>query len=237
MKCLGRSILSVGFACALASLALPVAAAPVPGAPLPQPPHVSQREIGEPPHGGAEHREAAEEEGPKPVNWLDFSNKHQPPYVAALINFGILLFLYGYFGKKPIAAALVSRRERVAKQIEEAQRMKQEAETRSKQYAAKLGDLDQELVRTKTSLAEAGVGEKERIVREAEEKAVRMEKEAHFLLEQEARQTQLDLQRETVHAALHAAEDLLRTKITHADQERMAEDFLATLVPRARGAS
>ena len=79
-------------------------------------------------------------------------------------------------------------------------------------------------------------------MREAEEKAARMEKDAQFLLEQEARQMQLDLRREAVDAALVAAEEILRSKITTADQERMAEEFLATLVPdaarpQARGVS
>jgi F0F1-type ATP synthase membrane subunit b/b' len=62
-----------------------------------------------------------------------------------------------------------------------------------------------------------------------------MEKEAVFLLEQEAKQMQADLQREAVAAALHRAEELLASKITTADQERMAEEFLATLVPQKSG--
>jgi F-type H+-transporting ATPase subunit b len=184
-----------------------------------------------PPHQApaAEEHEA----GPGPINWANFGNKEQPPYLAALINFAILAFIYVYFGKAPIAAALKSRREGVEKQIEEAQRIKKEAEERSKVYTAKLGDLEGELARTKMALADAGAGEKERIVREAEEKAARMEKDALFLIEQETKQMQLELQREAVDQALVAAEEILRSKITPADHERMAEEFLATLVPDA----
>jgi F0F1-type ATP synthase membrane subunit b/b' len=92
-------------------------------------------------------------------------------------------------------------------------------------------DLTTELAKTTMFLAEAGKGEKDRIVREAEEKAGRMEKEVTFLLEQEQKQMQSDLQREAATAALTAAEELLRGKLTMADQERLAEEFLATLVP------
>ena len=74
-----------------------------------------------------------------------------------------------------------------------------------------------------------------RIVREAEEKATRMQKDAEFLLEQERKQVRMDLQREAVQAALVAAEALLRGKLTMADQERVAEEFLATLVPAKAG--
>jgi F-type H+-transporting ATPase subunit b len=238
MKAWSRIGLALAFACISATLALTVAAAPppVPSGPhgAAPPAHVSSQNVD---HPGDHHDAAHEEEGPKPINWVDFGNKAQPPYVAGLLNFAILVFIYAYFGKKPVESALVARREVVAKQIEEAQRMKREAEDRSKQYAAKLGDLDQELVRTKTALAHAGAGEKERIVREAEEKATRMEKDAAFLLDQETRQAQLDLQRETVGLALREAEQILVAKLTPADQERMAEDFLATLVSPARSAS
>jgi F0F1-type ATP synthase membrane subunit b/b' len=190
-------------------------------APVPPPPPSSTPEL-------AEH----EEEGPLPVNWLDFSNAEQRPYAAALINFAILLAIYVYFGKKPIADALKTRRSEVAHQIEEAQKIKHEAEERSKQYAAKLVDLTTEVAETKAALAVAGVGEKARIVREAEEKAARMKRDAEFLLAQEEKQARQDLQREAVSLAIAQAEELLRSKITAADQERLAEEFLTTLSAR-----
>lgn len=174
----------------------------------------------------------ATEEEPGPVNWFDFSNKEQPPYAALLINFGLLAFGYYYFGKKPLGQALQSQRDSISKQIEEAQRMKHEAEDRAKQYQAKLRDLEAELATTRRALEEAGKGERDRIVKEAEEKAVRMQKDAAFLLDQEAKQMRLDLQREAVLAALLAAEHLLTKRVTPGDQERLAEEFLSSLVKK-----
>jgi F-type H+-transporting ATPase subunit b len=187
----------------------------------PPPAHVSSRDV------EVKH----EEEGPKPINWFDFGNKEQPPYLAAFVNFAILVGAYAYYGKRPVAAALQGRREQVSKQIEEAQKIKHEAEARSKQYEAKLEALNDELATTRATLVAAGVSEKARIVRDAEEKAARMQKDALFQLDQERKQMHADLQRETVAVALAAAESLLRNKLTQADQERVAEEFLATLVP------
>jgi F-type H+-transporting ATPase subunit b len=170
-----------------------------------------------------------EEEEPGAINWFDFSNKEQPPYAALLLNFGLLAFGYYYFGKKPLGQALKNQRDSIAKQIEEAQRMKHEAEDRAKQYQAKLRDLEVELASTRRALEEAGKGERDRIVEEAEEKAVRMQKDAAFLLDQEMKQMRLDLQREAVEAALLKAEELLTTRVTQADQERLAEEFLTSL--------
>jgi len=185
--------------------------------------------------GQAEPGKEAEEEYPGSINWLDFSNKAQPPYAALLINFGLLAGLYYYLGKKPVTQALLNHRASVAKEIEEAQRMKHEAEARAKTYQAKLQDLEVELSQTKLALEEAGKGERDRIVKDAEEKAARMQKDAAFMLEQEAKQVRLDLQRETALAALAAAEGILKKRVTQSDQERLAEDFLSSLTTHSGG--
>jgi F-type H+-transporting ATPase subunit b len=188
--------------------------------------------------GHAEHAEN-ESEGPADVNWVDFTVE-TPPYLAMLINFGILVAGYYALGKKPIAAALRNRRNSIAKEIEDAQRMRKEAEKRAKTYQAKLDKLEDELKSAREALVRAGEAEKERIVTEAEAKAERMRKDAQFLVEQELKQVRVDLQREAVEAAIAAAEELLRKRVTQADQERLAEDYLADLAkskPAIRGAS
>jgi F0F1-type ATP synthase membrane subunit b/b' len=179
-------------------------------------------------HGG----EAAEEHGPKPINWTDFSNKTQPPWAYMFLNFVILVGIYYKYGKAPIASGLKNRRATVAREIEEAQRMQKEAEARAAVYQAKLQHLEAELKDTRDSLTAAGEGERDRIVREAEEKAARMEKEALFLVEQEMKQLRLELTRDAIEAAVGAAEELLKKRITASDQERLAEDYLAQLAAK-----
>jgi F-type H+-transporting ATPase subunit b len=182
-------------------------------------------------HGGehaAEHGEHGGH-GPKPMNWVDFGNKEQAPYVSQLINFAVLLAIFYFVGKKPVMEGLKARRASVAKEIEEAQRMKKEADARAKMYQAKLDSLEEELATTKAALVEAGKGERDRIIKEAEEKAERMARDAKEQIVQEAKQMQQDLVRDTVEIAMAAAEELLRQKITPADHERLADEFLASL--------
>ena len=182
-------------------------------------------------HELGEEHEGAE---PKDMNWFDTSNKKQPPYIAALFNFALLLFIYYRFGKKPVMDALKNRRAAIAKEIEDAQRMKNEAKGRAKKYQAKLAGLGDELEATKQGLLDAGKADQERIVREAEEKAARMRKDAAFMLDQEVRQMKLDLVKETVDVAIAAAEELLKKRVTQADQDRLAEEFLAQLASRSK---
>ena len=179
-----------------------------------------------PPAAPAEGR--AESDGPAPINWLEFG-KETPPYIAMVINFGILVAGYYLLGKKPIGAALQNRRESIAKEIEDAQRIKREAEARAKTYQAKLDNLAEDVQNAHEALVRSGEAERDRIVSEAEAKAERMRKDAQFMVEQEMKQIRQDLWRDAVQAAVGAAEELLKTTVTQADQERLAEDYLAGL--------
>jgi len=203
---------------------------PMPGTMAPRPPHrapprptgaVEANEEGKSP-------EAEESEAPAPMNWTEFGGR-TPPFVAMLINFGVLAAAYYLLGKKPVAEGLQARRDTIAKDIEEAQRMRHEAEERAKLYQAKLEKLEDEMRMARDSLLHAGEAEQERIVKEAEAKAERMRKDAEFLVEQELKQIRGELLREAVESAVRAAEDLLKARVTPADHERLAEDYLADL--------
>jgi F-type H+-transporting ATPase subunit b len=176
----------------------------------------------------AEAGEASEAEGPAPMNWTEFGGR-TPPYVAMLINFAVLAAAYYLLGKKGVADGLQSRRDTIAKEIEDAQRMKHEAEERAKVYQEKLATLEDEMRMAREALVHAGEAEQERIVKDAEAKAERMRKDAEFLVEQEVKQIRGELLREAVEAAVRAAEDLLKARVTPADHERLAEDYLADL--------
>jgi F-type H+-transporting ATPase subunit b len=197
-----------------------------PGGLRPTPPTPAKQE------GASE--EAAGFEKPESPNWFEYGKRDEhgqplPPYIAMVVNFGILIAGYYLLGKKPIAAALQSRRDNIAKDIEEAQRMRKEAEERAKIYQVKLARLEEEVKSAREALVRAGEAERDRLVTEAEAKAERMRKDAEFLVEQELKQIRQDLWRDTVEAAVSAAEDLLKKRVTPADQERLAEDYLADI--------
>jgi F-type H+-transporting ATPase subunit b len=175
----------------------------------------------------AREEEAESEELPA-FNLTEFGTK-TPPYVAMLINFGILVAGYYLIGRKPVASALQSRRDEIAKEIDEAQRMRKEAEQRAKMYQGRLEKLEEEVRIAREGLIRAGEAERDRIIAEAEAKADRMRRDAEFLVEQEVKQIRHDLLRDTVEAAVSAAEELLKKRVTATDQERLAEDYLADL--------
>jgi F0F1-type ATP synthase membrane subunit b/b' len=172
-----------------------------------------------------------EEESLPPVKWWDTQilNNKQPPIAALLFNFAILALIYYRYGKKPLADGLKNRKISIATAIENAQRILREAKERSKRYRSKLDKVAADAEQGKASLVSTGQGEAEMIRRTADEKAARIERDATFLLEQEKKQTQLDLVRETVEKAAREAEALLKSNVSTADQERLADEFLTRL--------
>lgn len=186
-----------------------------------------------PEHGAAGgHFSAHEGEhaGPDPINWANFGDKSLPvPYAALLINLAVLVFIIVKMGKKPVQEALVARRDKVVKDIEEASRMKQEAEARAETYQAHINGLASDLEATKKSMVEAGVADKQRLMQEAESAAIRMRKDAEFSVEQQRKTLAQSLHRETATALVNTAVDMLKSKVTPADHERLAEQFLADL--------
>lgn len=176
-----------------------------------------------------EEGKADEEEGVLPMNWFDFGNSKTPPFIAMLVNFGILVGGFYYFGKAPVAAALKERRDSIAKAIEDAQRMKREAEARAKLYEERLARLEDEVRAAREALVRVGEAERDRILAEANAKAERMRKGADFLVEQEMKQLRQDMWRSAVETAVASAENLLRQGVTPANQERLAEEYLRDL--------
>jgi len=180
---------------------------------------------------GDEHAESAHEghHGPGPIRWLPSDEGTGVPYVYMLINFAVLLAIYVKAGKQPVADALEKRRTDFVAKVEEADRLRREAEARAEKYKSKLVTLEADLAAARRDLEDAGKAEHARIVAEAHERAERMKRDAAFIVSQEARALRDDLQRKTVEAAVDAASKILASNVTATDQERIAESFLQNL--------
>src|SRR5262245_11580117 len=64
-----------------------------------------------------------------PVSQLLFREHGQPPpFLATLLNFGILAFILYRFGRKPLAQALVKRKQAIMGEIDNSTRLRDEAE-------------------------------------------------------------------------------------------------------------
>jgi F-type H+-transporting ATPase subunit b len=169
-----------------------------------------------------------EKEGEEPS--LLWRPKGMPvPFGALALNAAILYFLLFKFGRKPIGDALRARKLGIMKGMEDAAKMKAEAEASLAKYQKKLDEIDSEVARIKREAKEQGEAESARILGEAKERRARMERDARLLVEQELKAARENLTRDTVRAAVKSAEGMLTAKVGDADQQRLGDEFLASI--------
>jgi F-type H+-transporting ATPase subunit b len=157
----------------------------------------------------------------------------QPPFLALLLNTGLLLWIVWRYGRRPVSDALKKRRTTIMQGIEDAARMRDDAEERLAEYEDKLEHLDDEIERLKREMREAGEADRARILAEAKERRTRMERDAHLLIEQELKAAREELVRDAVAAAMKSAADRLQKGLSAADHQRIADEYL-TAIDRAQ---
>jgi F-type H+-transporting ATPase subunit b len=111
-----------------------------------------------------------------------------------------------------------------ARCIEEAQ-----GQSHLKELEDKLSHVDEEIERIKTEMKRNSEIERERVLREAEERRVRMERDASRLIETELEAAKEQLRRDVVDAALRQASDEVIRQLTGQDQERLFDEALRSL--------
>jgi F-type H+-transporting ATPase subunit b len=158
-----------------------------------------------------------------------------PPFLASVLNFGLLAFVIFRFGRKPLAEALAARKRAVMQEIDNATRLKDEAEARLEEYEDKLQNLDETLEQLKTDYAAQGEVERKHVLAEAEERRERMKRDVEFRIQQEEKAARQQLLQEAVERAVVEAEELIKKKVAKGDSDKMADDFLAGLGPAWKG--
>jgi F-type H+-transporting ATPase subunit b len=209
----------------VASLSLPVSLAAA------QEEHGEHHEAHVDEHGADEHGAAAHgeahgagahgEEHHAEINWFELG--------GSIVNFALLLVVLFLLMRKSLPEFLRNRRASVVEGMEEARRVKEEAEAKHKEYSQRIANLDAELDRLRDEMRRAGMDERDRIVSDASKRAEKMREEARFLIDQQMKQLREDLTREAIEAAVATAEKVLLETTNAQDQERLAKDYLGTI--------
>ncbi len=157
-------------------------------------------------------------------------------FYGAVANFVLLVLVFGFAVKKKVTPFLVERRRQVVESLEEARRLKEEAEAKHKEYTDRLAKLDAELAQIRADMVKAGEAERDRIVAEAEKKASSLRHETEFLIGQRIKELRETLTREAVEAAVETAGKVLAEKTTADDQKRLAQGYLSAVTAAGKGA-
>jgi len=182
------------------------------------------------PHGTAEpvHAGPAAHEGAAP-----HGGAHHGPNIPVLAMQGgalvIFLAVLVKLASRPIGDALKGRAAAVRDQLEEARRLKAEADAKAAEVEARLAKLDADVTAMKTQARAEAETEAARIAARADADVARMRESAERTIREETTRARNELRAEAVQLAVELARGTLAKNVSSEDQARLAREFLATV--------
>jgi len=178
------------------------------------------------------------------INWWSFDYGHNAkdpahknwpaPFGFALINFAIFLAVLGKMAWGPIQKMVRDRHDSIAKNLDEAARLRGEAEAKLKQYESKIAGIGAEIDTLLAQIHKEAEQEKARIIATAEADAKRLRAEAERQIQAEIEAARRELRRGVIEAAVAAADEALKKNIAADDQRKMAERYVADVEQHAK---
>lgn len=170
----------------------------------------------------------SEKEGVEPGLW--FRPKGMPVPFAALVLDSLILYyiLYRALGKT-VREGLTKRKQTIMRGMEEAAKMRREAEQQLAHYEEKLAQISSDIARIKSQMRHAAETESARILSEAKERRAQMERDAEQLVQSELKATRERLMAELMENALESAEARLKKRIGESDQLGFADEYVRSL--------
>ena len=147
-----------------------------------------------------------------------------------VINFVILVVALVFVLRKPLSQALNSRVKGIEEQLKDLEAQKSEAEKQLAEYNDKLSRLEEEAGKIVDDYIKQGEEAKARILKEAEATAEKMKNQARRNIEHEFEQAKSTLQSEILEKSLVMAEEIIKSKISTEDQDRLVDEYLEKVV-------
>src|SRR5512133_2002217 len=148
-------------------------------------------------------------------------------FIYRCFNFALMIGLLGYLLAKPVRNGLNSRREAIDKSLRDAEAARRDAEARFAEYDAKLTKAAAEIEELRAAITREGEQERDRILANAREMAAKIKVEAEKAAENEVARARVELRREASRLAITMAEELLKTQVSAADQQRLVNEYMS----------
>jgi len=152
---------------------------------------------------------------------------HPGKLALQVLNFAVLVFILIKFGGPAFNKALRERHEQLKADLAAAATARAEAEARLARQEARLGALEQEIASIQSGVKQEAEAEKARLIAAAEERAKRIREETSFALDQQVKEAEARLRREVALAAVGLAEQMVKSSLNPADQQRLVDTFVA----------
>jgi len=150
-------------------------------------------------------------------------------FLITIINVTFLYVILRRILFKPVAKFVQARTEGIRKDLDNAKRASARIEALETEYAEKMKLLQEESLRILQASREKAEAERDAILAKAKADAAHMLRSSQNDLEQERRQAELVLRRETADLSIRAASRILGENIDSDKNRALVEKFLASV--------
>ena len=149
--------------------------------------------------------------------------------IVQLINTCIMCFILAKLLYNPVLNFLNARKERIASQIDEANKMLDEAKTLKMQYELKLEDIETERSDILETARASAVKSSQQIISQAKEEADTIKKRAMLDIEREQAKVQDEVKKQIISVSTAMSEKFIAAKISELEQEKLVEETIRDL--------
>jgi F-type H+-transporting ATPase subunit b len=145
------------------------------------------------------------------------------------VNFGILVFFFLKYARKPLMDFLRGVRDKIKKDLDTIEKRFKDAESKMKAESAKIDEIEQYIETIRQNIIELGKKEKEKIVDEAKITAERMIEDAKAYSGYQLAKARKELSDEMVDIAISMVKEKLKKGLSEQDDEKLINQFIAEL--------
>ncbi len=147
-----------------------------------------------------------------------------------VINFVVLAGALFLILRKPVSQFLGDRIRGIQEQFDDLEKRKAEAEQKIAEYNQRLANLEAESEKIIAMYRKQGEEARQKILKAAEDAAMKLEAQARRNIEQEIKKARQELETEIFERAIALAEEKIKKSITVQDQEKIVGDYLDKVV-------
>ena len=147
-------------------------------------------------------------------------------FLYRVLSFSIVVAILVYYLAKPIKKGLSGRREEIETALAAAKQAKLDAEAKFAEYDRKLAQATDEIAEISNAIRREGELEKQKIIANAKQLAIKIEQDAEKTAELEVVKARNELRREAVQLAVGVAEEMLKKNVTKEDDTRLIDEYM-----------
>ena len=149
--------------------------------------------------------------------------------IEALVNFTLFIGLLYYLGKKPIVKYFKERSEHLRDDIDEAGRLRKEAQELLDDYSSRLEQFDQERETILEGYRREGARERDEIIASAKEHAERLREDATVAIQYDLKEARQALRERIIEEAATLAKKRIESMLDKDTNTRLVDAYIGDL--------